>query len=156
MEGTLKNMQYTALEDKEWAEFKNKGATAQTWCERLFTGDVIKFKKYMGFEFMNDFKKVAEEEAEACKLLLSNFGQNYRNLKTSVEQQKEFIKRNTGEIKHSAEILQQAVDKFNKSVDDEKLAKITANIMTITDCLERLSKLENTGMLNKISEILGK
>lgn len=143
-------------EDREWSLLTTKGATAEGWCKYLFSGSVVKFKKYLGIEFMNDFEKFAEEQTEVCNKLMSAYGRSFNSLKSSVEEQKVYIKKCTGEIKNSSEVLQQAIDKFNRSVDDEKLEKLTKNIVTITDCVERLSKLENIGMLNKVLEILSK
>lgn len=145
------------LHQQNFDRISSIGQSLNDWNKQIFNnGDPKKFALTLKGDIMNDFEKAIEEQNNTMKELITKWGETFGKIKQQVEDHKHLIKKNVGDIKDQVERLKQAMDLFNKSIGDEKLRKVTEDIVLLKETLEKLSQLEKTGLLEKLLDVFKK
>ena len=134
---------------------RNRGLNKEQWFQLiLLNGCPHRFKKILEDECMSDLKDVLKEQADSMNDLTKAWSESFKNLKITVDDRKQFVKKTGGDIKDSVEKLRQSMDKFLSVMDEEKLSRICEHVSTITECLLKINELEKTGTLQKLAFLI--
>jgi hypothetical protein len=135
----------------------NRGLTLEHWNDLIYQkGNPSRFAKILEVEIMNDFEKAMEEQNKTMKEITLRWGENFKVLKTQVEEHKHIVKKSAGDIKDQVERPKQGMDAFNKTINDIKLKSIVQDIALLEETLKKLSVIEKVGLLEKLFELLKK
>jgi gas vesicle protein len=120
----------------------------------LLNGCPYRFKKILEDECMAELKDVLKEQTDSMDNLTKAWSESFKNLKSTVDDRKQFVKKSGGDIKDSIEKLRQSMDKFLSVIDEQKLSLVCSHVSTITECLVKINDLEKTGALQKLAFLI--
>lgn len=143
--------------DQKIAILRAKGQSKEDWLRQLTRNGCPKeFKQTIQREYMNEFTDNIKEQITSMEMLFDKHAECTRKLKSNFEENNQYIRKSSGDIKDSVEKLRQSLDKFLQVIDNNKLTLIASNIEKITECLLKLDSLEKSGSLSKLKTLFDK